>query len=117
MFEISPFLLAAQKLLFGHTNDGDLLTFIKEHFDTTSGPKTKDESYSLIAKNLNESPSSILFVTDNVLGCTFKLFFSFPKIFNFGINNLITIINRSKSCKECRLQSGSYRSTRKCTIK
>jgi enolase-phosphatase E1 len=54
----------AQKLLFGHTTEGDLTTFIGGYFDTESGPKTAASSYAQIAVRLQLVPSEILFVSD-----------------------------------------------------
>lgn len=45
--------IAAQKLLFGNSQEGDLLSFLDHHFDTTSGPKKTAASYQTIAKALN----------------------------------------------------------------
>lgn len=57
----------AQKLLFGQTTAGDLLPYLKGHFDTTTGPKKEAESYTLIAKEIGAEPARILFATD-ILG-------------------------------------------------
>ena len=55
----------AQKLLFGHSVDGDLLDSIEAHFDiTTSGNKKIASSYENIAKSLGVSPSHIVFCSD-----------------------------------------------------
>lgn len=54
----------AQKLLFGHTNTGDLTPLIDHYFDTTVGPKNQRESYEAIAHFLGAKPSEILFVSD-----------------------------------------------------
>jgi enolase-phosphatase E1 len=54
----------AQKLLFGHTNAGDLRHFLAAHFDTTTGPKREAESYLRIARALGQDPPAILFVSD-----------------------------------------------------
>ncbi|KAF0309560.1 Enolase-phosphatase E1 [Amphibalanus amphitrite] len=56
--------IAAQKLLFGHTEHGSLLKHFSGHFDTTTGPKTEVESYRKIAAAIGSSPEQILFVTD-----------------------------------------------------
>lgn len=54
----------AQKLLFAHTNAGDLTSFISGYFDTTTGPKKEPESYRKIAVTLRHSPQQMLFVSD-----------------------------------------------------
>ena len=56
----------AQKLLFGHSDRGDLLHFFTDHFDTKTGSKTEKASYERIAKIIKFNTSDILFITDNV---------------------------------------------------
>ena len=41
--------IAAQKLFFGHTVEGNLLGCFRGHYDTTTGPKRELESYQAIA--------------------------------------------------------------------
>jgi 2,3-diketo-5-methylthio-1-phosphopentane phosphatase len=45
--------IGAQKLLFGNSIDGDLLSYLKGHFDTTSGNKKEHTSYQTIAKAID----------------------------------------------------------------
>src|SRR5262245_40898415 len=54
----------AQKLLFGHTTEGDLTALIDIYFDTETGPKTAASSYAQIALKLQVARSEILFVSD-----------------------------------------------------
>ena len=55
----------AQRLLFKHSNHGDLRRFISCYFDTKVGHKRDAKSYQEIAASLGvDSPSEILFVTD-----------------------------------------------------
>jgi enolase-phosphatase E1 len=54
----------AQRLLFEHTEAGDLTGYISGHFDTTVGPKVEAESYRKIARELDRSTDEILFVSD-----------------------------------------------------
>ncbi|MCI0402867.1 MAG: acireductone synthase, partial [Acidobacteria bacterium] len=54
----------AQKLLFAHTDAGDLTGFIRAYFDTTIGPKTDPASYGRIATALGLPSEKILFVSD-----------------------------------------------------
>lgn len=54
----------AQKLLFGHTADGDLTPLIDAWFDTRVGAKREVESYTRIADSLGIDPAEILFVSD-----------------------------------------------------
>ena len=56
----------AQQLLFAHTDDGDLTTFISDYFDTNVGAKGDAESYRRIAENMNLPPHEILFISDVV---------------------------------------------------
>lgn len=54
----------AQRSLFSNSTDGDLTGFIRDYFDTTTGPKTEPKSYSSIAAVLKRPPSEVLFVSD-----------------------------------------------------
>jgi len=57
--------VAAQRDLFSHTSDhGDLTSYIRAYFDTSTGSKQESDSYRSIAKQLDAEPASILFVTD-----------------------------------------------------
>ena len=56
----------AQQLLFAHTEDGDLTTFISDYFDTSVGAKGDAESYRRIAKQMDLRPVEILFISDVV---------------------------------------------------
>lgn len=56
--------ILAQKLLFRHTDSGDLTQYISHYFDTNTGPKRETESYSAIAKELNLDVADVLFVSD-----------------------------------------------------
>lgn len=55
----------AQKLLFGHSERGNLRPLLSAYFDTSVGNKRSAESYTEIFNTLNvDIPSDILFVTD-----------------------------------------------------
>jgi enolase-phosphatase E1 len=54
----------AQKLLFAHTEYGDLTPLFSGYFDTTTGHKREIESYRTIARALNLPPERILFLSD-----------------------------------------------------
>jgi len=54
----------AQKLLFAHTEAGDLTRFITDYFDTNVGKKGEAESYRRIAEKMKLPPADILFVSD-----------------------------------------------------
>lgn len=54
----------AQKLIFGHSDQGDLSPLFSGWFDTTTGPKREAQSYVLIAVAMGVSPADILFLSD-----------------------------------------------------
>ena len=54
----------AQRLIFGHTPDGDLTPRISQFFDATIGPKRSADSYRHIASELHRSPEELLFLSD-----------------------------------------------------
>ena len=56
----------AQKLLFGHSNHGDLLEYFAGFHDTTTGPKKEKESYIAISKQFGLPTQNILFLSDVV---------------------------------------------------
>jgi enolase-phosphatase E1 len=58
--------VAAQKLLFAHTDAGDLLPLFDAFFDTEVGHKRDAGSYRRIAGMLGCAPGDILFLSDVV---------------------------------------------------
>uniref|UniRef100_A0ABI7Z0G1 Enolase-phosphatase E1 n=1 Tax=Felis catus TaxID=9685 RepID=A0ABI7Z0G1_FELCA len=62
----------AQKLLFGHSTEGDILELVDGHFDTKIGHKVESESYRKIANSIGCSTNNILFLTDVTLDSTAK---------------------------------------------
>ncbi len=56
--------ILAQKLLFAHTQSGDVTRFIDYYFDTTSGTKSAVESYRRIAAALNFPANQLMFISD-----------------------------------------------------
>ncbi|WP_440223103.1 acireductone synthase [Dokdonella sp. MW10] len=56
----------AQKLLFAHTEQGDLTPLFSGYFDTTTGAKRDAASYARIAEAIGVEASSILFLSDIV---------------------------------------------------
>lgn len=56
--------IKAQKLLFGHTEFGDLTPWFKGYFDTTTGPKQDPSAYIAIAQAIGLGPDRILFLSD-----------------------------------------------------
>jgi len=57
--------VGAQKLLFGHSINGNLLNYINNHYDTTVGSKKESSSYENIAKYLKVSLEDIVFISDS----------------------------------------------------
>ncbi|MCL1633890.1 acireductone synthase [Luteimonas sp. SX5] len=58
--------VAAQKLLFGHTDAGDFLPLFSAFFDTEVGHKRDAASYRNIAQRLDRAPGEIVFLSDVV---------------------------------------------------
>lgn len=56
----------AQKLLFAHTDAGDLTPLFSGFFDTEVGGKREAASYRAIADRLGQAPARILFLSDVV---------------------------------------------------
>lgn len=54
----------AQRLLFGHSADGDLCKYFSHFFDTRVGGKREVTSYRLIAHLMKQTPENILFLSD-----------------------------------------------------
>lgn len=54
----------AQKLLFAHTDYGDLTPLFSGYFDTTVGNKREAASYKAIADAIGLGPNEILFLSD-----------------------------------------------------
>ncbi|KAL1461216.1 hypothetical protein WDU94_013135 [Cyamophila willieti] len=58
--------VAAQKLLFKHTEHGDLLHLFSGFFDTGVGPKVESTSYRNILNEVSCDPDQVVFLTDIV---------------------------------------------------
>lgn len=56
--------VAAQRLIFGHSTAGDLTPLLAAYFDTTTGAKRDQASYTAIAASLGLAPGQILFLSD-----------------------------------------------------
>jgi enolase-phosphatase E1 len=54
----------AQRLIFRHSDQGDLEPLFSGWFDTTSGPKREAASYARIAEAIGEAAGAILFLSD-----------------------------------------------------
>lgn len=57
--------VAAQKLIYGHSNAGDLTGLFSGWFDTTTGPKLAADSYVAIAAAIGRAPGEVLFLSDH----------------------------------------------------
>lgn len=58
--------VAAQQLLYRHSNNGNLEGLFSHWFDIRTGPKQQSASYGAIAKMLMLEPAKILFVSDAI---------------------------------------------------
>ena len=56
--------VAAQQLLYRHSQNGNLVELFSHWFDTRIGPKQAADSYGAIAAALQLEPAEILFVSD-----------------------------------------------------
>lgn len=56
--------VAAQKLIFGHSEAGDLTPLFSGYFDTRVGAKREPDSYRRIAAEIGLDPAEILFLSD-----------------------------------------------------
>nr|WP_318382859.1 acireductone synthase [uncultured Enterobacter sp.] len=56
--------VAAQKLLFGYSDEGDITHLFSGYFDTHIGAKREVQSYRNIAEQLALAPAQILFLSD-----------------------------------------------------
>jgi enolase-phosphatase E1 len=54
----------AQRLLFAHTDHGDLTGYFEGYHDTTTGPKKEAASYRSIAEAYGLAPARLLFLSD-----------------------------------------------------
>lgn len=57
--------IAAQKLLFAHTEYGDLTPLFSGYFDTTTGSKLSVSSYTSIAHAVGRPPEQVVFLSDH----------------------------------------------------
>jgi enolase-phosphatase E1 len=58
--------VAAQKLIFGYSESGDLTRFFSHYFDTTTGSKREKDTYPKIAEIIGIESGEILFLSDIV---------------------------------------------------
>lgn len=64
LFVYSSGSVAAQKLLFSHTPEGDLTPQFQAYFDTNVGPKRDAASYAAIARAVGGQADEALFLSD-----------------------------------------------------
>jgi len=64
LFVYSSGSVAAQRLLFGYSDGGDLAGLFSGFFDTRIGPKRDADSYRAIAAQIEIPPGAILFLSD-----------------------------------------------------
>ena len=57
----------AQKLLFAHTDHGDLTAYFEGYHDTTTGPKKETRSYLAIAGAFSLAAGEVWYLSDLVL--------------------------------------------------
>jgi enolase-phosphatase E1 len=57
--------VAAQRLLFSHTADGDLTPLFCGYFDTTTGSKLEARSYDEIARSVSLPAPEVVFISDH----------------------------------------------------
>ena len=56
--------VAAQKLLFGYSDEGDITPLFRGYFDTHVGAKRETQSYCTIAEHIGLPPEALLFLSD-----------------------------------------------------
>ncbi|OYY63584.1 acireductone synthase [Sphingomonas sp. 28-62-11] len=56
--------VAAQKLIFGFSEAGNLTELFSGYFDTTTGPKREAVAYTRIAEAIRFAPGEVLFLSD-----------------------------------------------------
>ncbi len=61
--------VAAQQLLYGHSNAGDLRGLFSHWYDTRTGQKQEALSYQRIAQAMGTSAAAVLFVSDSPTEC------------------------------------------------
>ena len=61
--------VAAQQLIYGYSNGGDLRSFFEQWFDTRVGAKYDVSSYTKIAEAFRVPSSQVLFVSDALAEC------------------------------------------------
>ncbi|NRD71777.1 acireductone synthase [Shewanella sp. VB17] len=66
IYSFSSGSVEAQKLLFSHSDGGDLTPHFDGHFDTRTGHKLFKQAYSNIINTISLAPKQVLFISDVV---------------------------------------------------
>lgn len=66
IYSFSSGSVEAQKLLFSHSDGGDLTPLFSGHFDTRTGNKTYKQAYLNILNTISLSPKQVLFISDRI---------------------------------------------------
>ena len=61
--------IQAQRLLYAHSNEGDITDRFCQWFDTRTGPKLAHQSYTIISQKLELQTNEVLFVSDHPGEC------------------------------------------------
>ena len=77
----------AQKLLYQHTQTGNLAELFSHWFDTHTGPKKSEESYKLIAKEMGTDAKNVIFISDNAEECDAAKIAGMQTLFSLRANN------------------------------
>ncbi|MFQ6372825.1 acireductone synthase [Shewanella sp. YIC-542] len=64
VYSFSSASVDAQKLLFSHSDGGDLTELFNGHFDTRTGGKLDKQAYCNILNTISLTPKQVLFVSD-----------------------------------------------------
>lgn len=65
IFVYSPESTESQKLLFTHSDDGDIIDLFSGFYDATSRSSIESESYKKIAEEIGMPIDEIMYLTDN----------------------------------------------------
>ena len=79
--------IEAQKLLYQHTQTGNLAGLFSHWFDTHTGPKKSQESYELIAKGMGTDAENVIFISDNGEECDAAKIAGMQTLFSLRDNN------------------------------
>ena len=77
----------AQKLLYQHTQTGNLAGLFSHWFDTHTGPKKSQGSYELIAKGMGTDAENVIFISDNGEECDAAKIAGMQTLFSLRDNN------------------------------